>query len=146
MNNGINLKKYDKALEKNYYRKMGKIINLVGLALESAGPEAKLGDVCRIYLGENKSQFILAEVVGFRDNKTLLMPFEDTTGIKAGCLVENTEMPLMVPVGEQLLGMVVDGLGRVLDTGEEMTGVPYPVEAKAPEAMSRSLIEEPWVL
>ena len=110
MSDTINLNKYDSLNSKQYYRKLGRISNVVGLTLESQGPDAKLGELCKIYT-DNGNSHILAEVVGFKDNKTLLMPYEATDGIGLGCIVENEEHPLMVKVGDFLLGKVLDGLG-----------------------------------
>ena len=105
------LDKYQAVLNKTYFKKLGKVENVVGLTIESAGPDAKMGDLCRIYTDAEKKNFILAEVVGFKDKKTLLMPYEVTDGIGLGCIVENMNYPLCVPVGESLLGKTLDGLG-----------------------------------
>lgn len=137
----INLDKYDKALGKTYYRKLGKITNVVGLTLESQGPDAKLGELCRIYTNNGDSA-IMAEVVGFKDNHTLLMPYEATEGIGLGCIVENEEHPLSVMVGDFLLGQVLDGLGRPISQFEAHGGMEYPMEAPSPDAMTRTIISE----
>ena len=72
----VDYSKYNKAVQFTFFKKMGKVINVVGLTIESAGPDAKLGDLCRIIpkseeTGETSSAEILAEVVGFKDKKTL---------------------------------------------------------------------------
>ena len=108
----IDPRKYIKALDMTYYKKMGKVMNVVGLTIESAGPDAKMGDLCRIYKEGRSGEYILAEVVGFKNNHTLLMPYEATDRIGGGCIVENEGIPLSVPVGEELLGKTLDGLGR----------------------------------
>lgn len=121
---------------------MGKVVNVVGLTIESAGPDAKLGDICNIYPdSEEAINAIPAEVVGFKDKKTLLMPYEAVDGIGLGCIVENTGSPLLVTVSNALLGKTLDGLGRPVD-GEEIVGESYPVEATAPDPMSRAIIDE----
>jgi len=137
----INLDKYKKATEKFYYRKLGKVTNVVGLTLESAGPDAKLGDLCRIYTDGGKSS-IMAEVVGFKENRTLLMPYEAIEGIGLGCLVENEEHPLSVKVGDFLLGQILDGLGRPISDFSNENGENYLMEAPSPDAMSRTIISE----
>ena len=114
--------------------------NVVGLTIESAGPESRLGDLCRIYPADEEYAPIMAEVVGFKDRRTLLMPCGKTDGIGLGCIVENTGEPLTVPVSDELLGKVLDGLGRI--DGEYMAGTPYNVEAQPPDAMSRKIIDE----
>lgn len=135
------MNKYNKLTEKSFYKKLGKVINIVGLTIESAGPDARLGDLCKVYL-ESEDRNLLAEVVGFKDNKTLLMPYEPTDGIGLGCIVENMGYPLTVQVGDHLLGMTLDGLGRPTD-GTEITGsLSYPVESLPPDPMSRAIISE----
>lgn len=138
----INFNKYESMKNKTYYKKLGKVVNVVGLTIESAGPDAKLGDLCHIY-PEGAYKPIRAEVVGFKDRKTLLMPYEVTEGIGLGCMVENQGYPLAVPVGDYLLGKALDGLGQPVD----QTALPentrtYPVEAPPPDPLSREIINE----
>ena len=66
--------KYDKAKDRTYFKKLGKVLNVVGLTIESAGPDAKLADICYIHPEGDEGQGIMAEVVGFKDGRTLLMP------------------------------------------------------------------------
>lgn len=138
----IDFRKYNKLCDKTFFRKMGKVVNVVGLTIESAGPDAKLGDICMIY-PEAEEEFapIPAEVVGFKDKKTLLMPYDAVDGIGLGCIVKNTDFPLRVTVSDDLLGKTLDGLGRPVN-GEKIDGVSYPVEATPPEPMSRAIIDE----
>ncbi len=136
----VNFKKYDSVLEQDLMRRLGKVVNVVGLTIESAGPDARLGDVCRI-LPEGVDRAILAEVVGFKDKKTLLMPYDVVDGIGLGSLVENTGHPLRVEVCDGLLGKTLNGLGRPVD-GSVLGGTPYPVEAAPPDPMSRAIIDE----
>ena len=138
----INLDKYQQLKQKNYFKKLGRVVNVVGLTIESAGPDATLGDICCIYTEDDKSNSIMAEVVGFKDNKTLLMPFEVTSGIGLGCLVENQGASLKVQVGPFLLGQVLDGLGRPLDGKPFTGGASYNVEAPPPDPMAREIISE----
>jgi flagellum-specific ATP synthase len=92
----------------------GKVTQVIGLTVESEGPDASIGDVCLIY--PYKSNVPLkAEVVGFRNNRVLLMPLGDLTAIGPGCEVVSTGRPLSVQVGHELLGKVLDGLGQPLD-------------------------------
>lgn len=138
----IDFHKYQKAAEKSYVKRLGKVVNVVGLTIESNGPEAKLDDLCRIIVDEETDKFVLAEVVGFKDGKTLLMPYESTEGIGSGCLVENMGYPLSVNVGDEMLGLCLDGLGRPTDGSELVTSVAYPVEAPPPDPMERVIINE----
>ncbi len=138
----INFEKYNRITEKTFYRKLGKVVNVVGLTIESVGPDAKLGDVCRILPeSEDVSSPILAEVVGFKDKKTLLMPYDAVDGIGLGCIVENTGYPLMVQVSDRLLGKTLNGMGIPVD-GQTAEGARYPVEATPPDPMSREIIDQ----
>ena len=140
----INVNKYDKIYDATLFRKKGKVVNVVGLTIESAGPDAKLGDLCHIIPeaedgGAGKP--ILAEVVGFKDKKTLLMPYDVTDGIALGSVVENTNHPLRVVVSDELLGKSLNGLGIPTD-GSHIHGEYYPVDTAPPAPMSRNLIDE----
>ena len=141
-NKAIN--KYLSALNKSYFKKLGKVENVVGLTIESSGPDAKMGDLCKIYTDSQKKNGILAEVVGFKDKRTLLMPYEDTEGIGLGCIVENMNYPLSVLVGESLLGKTLDGLGRCVDgfVPELHEAKRYPLESPPPDPMSRTIISD----
>lgn len=94
----------------------GKVTQVIGLTVESEGPEASIGDVCEIYPMRSMTP-IKAEVVGFRENKVILMPLGDLHSIGPGCDVVSSGKPLTVPVGHELLGKVLDGLGQPLDGG-----------------------------
>jgi flagellum-specific ATP synthase len=92
----------------------GKVTQVIGLTVESEGPDASIGDVCHIYPTKG-SKPLKAEVVGFRDNKVILMPLGELDAIGPGCDVVGTGKPLTVQVGSELLGKVLDGLGQPLD-------------------------------
>jgi flagellum-specific ATP synthase len=92
----------------------GKITQVIGLTVESEGPAARIGDVCYIYPLKSNSP-LKAEVVGFRNNKVILMPLGDLHSIGPGCDVVGTGKPLSAQVGRELLGKVLDGLGQPLD-------------------------------
>lgn len=120
---------------------LGRVMKVVGLTIESIGPDAKLNDLCRIGIGDG--HYVMAEVVGFRDKRLLLMPYESVEGIKIGCIVENTGAPLMIPVGDELLGHTVDGIGRPTDTDEPIEFHKYyPAVANPPDPMSRVIIKD----
>ena len=141
-NDVLDLHKYQDLTNQTYYKKLGKVVNVVGLTIESAGPDAKLADICRIYLEGRSGKSVMAEVVGFKDGRTILMPYENTDGIGGGCIVENEERPLTVPVGDAMLGRVLDGLGRDTEPDGEPGNIPYPVEAMPPDPMKREIIDE----
>ncbi len=84
-----------------------------GLVVESKGPQSSLGEICRIDCGNEKS--VLAEVVGFRDNRLLLMPLGDLGGIAPGRRVCASGSPFMLDVGVSMIGRVLDGFGRPID-------------------------------
>lgn len=136
----VNFQKYNRIIGQTLYKKMGRVVNVVGLTIECAGPDAKLGDICEITPEEEGRPGILAEVVGFKDRKTLLMPYGSVDGIGSGCIVENTGVPLQVTVSESLLGKTLNGLGHPMD-GVECEGVSYLVEAAPPDPMSRKIID-----
>lgn len=138
----FNLQKYDILKEKTYFKKLGKVVKIVGLTIESIGPDAKLNDLCMIISGDKDEHTIMAEVVGFRDNRVLLMPYDNVEGVGIGSVVENLGNTLMVPVGDGLLGKTLDGLGRSLNGEEIITAQSYPVEANPPDPMEREIIKD----
>lgn len=151
----VDLSKYKKMQNAPFYRTRGKVVNVIGLTIESAGPDAKLGDICLIYpkkkeddsLTERVARPAMAEVVGFKDNHVQLMPYENTSGIGNGSIVENTDSPLRVNVGEGLLGQTLDGLGRIDGTnygqGVQLEGgIAYSVENQPPDPMTRDPISD----
>ncbi|MCR5310358.1 MAG: flagellar protein export ATPase FliI [Lachnospiraceae bacterium] len=137
----INYDKYRELENEVFYKSQGKIANAVGLTLESYGPDAKLGDICTIYSKGGAYALAKAEVVGFKDGKTLLMPYEHVDGVSIGCIVENENHPLEVMVSDALLGHTLNGLG-IPDDGSVIYGAPYSVEASPPDPMSREIISE----
>ncbi len=139
----IDVEKYNKVLDATLFKRKGKVVNVVGLTIESAGPDAKLGDMCTIIPESDEERElgpIVAEVVGFKDRKTLLMPYDQTDGIGLGCIVENTGYPLQVAVSDQLLGKTLNGLGVPID-GSTIEGGFISVEAAAPDPLSREMID-----
>ncbi|MDD6071763.1 MAG: flagellar protein export ATPase FliI [Clostridiales bacterium] len=137
----INYEPYFALVNKKFVTELGKVVKVVGLTVESVGPTCKLGDLCRI-TSKDGLQHVMAEVVGFRDNRILLMPFESVEGIGLGATVENTKEPLKVPVGKELLGRSLDGLGRPMDGKELHLNEFYPIEAPPPDALKRKIISE----
>ena len=134
--------KYLQLIDRQYYRSYGKVVKVVGLTIESIGPEARLNDLCRIFLNKDLQDYVMAEVVGFRDSQLILMPFDNVEGVGVGCIVENTGHPLSVLVGEQLLGKTLDGIGRPTDGSVMYARTEYPIEAQPPDPMQRKIIDE----
>lgn len=126
------------------FKRYGKIHRVVGLMIESKGPEASVGDVCIIHSSPNKGLQILAEIVGFNNENVLLMPYSQIKDIGPGCLVEATGRPLEVKVGRGLIGKVVDSLGYPLDQSVLPKGLtPCPTDQSPPNPLERPTIKEP---
>lgn len=132
--------KYRIILNKSYEKKLGKVVKVVGLTVESIGPAARLNDLCHIISGDGRIS-VDAEVVGFRDDRVLLMPYGVTTGVGPGSYVENTGEPLKVAVGKKLLGHALDGLGNPIDGSVIECEDYYSVEHTPPDPLSRQLID-----
>ena len=96
------------------YSLTGKIENIVGMSIEASGGRAAVGDICRIYNGDSGGQ-VTAEVVGFKNDHILLMPYSDMNGISAGNFVRNTGGQLTLQVGEFLRGRIINALGQPID-------------------------------
>ncbi|MCL2047622.1 MAG: flagellar protein export ATPase FliI [Defluviitaleaceae bacterium] len=140
------LAKYQPILEKSYIRKLGKVSQVVGLTIESIGPDVNIGQTCLIKAGKY-SDAVLSEVVGFRNNNILLMPLGNMLGIGPGNQVEALDRPITVDVSESLLGRVLDGLGRPMDGKPPIDdGIPYNVTNPAPDPLTRNRISEPLML
>ncbi len=137
----IDFDKYRQLLDRSYEQEIGRVVKMVGLTIEASGPNANLNDVCYITREGQKAKKA-AEVVGFRESRILLMPYDDMTGIGIGSLVENSGTNFQVPVGEGLLGKTLDGLGNPLDESEFKCRTYYPVEAPPPDPLKRKIIDE----
>ena len=138
----IDRNKYLALTNETYFDCLGRVTKVVGLTIESVGPDAKLNDLCRIFVGGDRSQAVMAQVVGFRDKHLLLTPFDSVDGIGIGAVVENTKAPLSIPVGDELLGHTLDGIGRPTDAEDLHLPQHYPVDATPPEPMNREIISQ----
>jgi flagellum-specific ATP synthase len=117
--------------------RLGVVSELLGLHLTVTGLDAAVGDVVEV-LGADP---VYAEVAASGPDGLVCLPMAATTGLRTGLPVRGTGGPLQVPVGPQLLGRVLDGLGRPLDGGPSLAALPrVPVENPAPPALSRSRI------
>ena len=120
----------------------GKIENIVGMSIEASGGRAAIGDICRIYSNESGGQ-IPAEVVGFKNDHILLMPYANMSGISAGNFVRNTGKRLTLPVGPFLRGRVINALGQPIDGLEPFQrGDTFSVDSTYINPMSRPPIRE----
>ncbi len=124
------------------YSYFGKIDKVIGMMIESIGPECKVGDLCRIY-GYGNKRSISAEVVGFRGNKVLLMPYEEPEGISAGNFVESTHSALKISMSESLIGRVISATGEPIDNGEPIANdMQYEVQSVCSNPLSRPRIHD----
>lgn len=137
----VDFAKYNQLLDKSYEKEIGRVIKMVGLTIEASGPPANLNDVCYI-TSENQKGRKLAEVIGFRENRILLMPYDDMAGVGIGSYVENSGAAFKVPVGEELLGKTLDGLGNPMDGSELAYTRFYSAEASPPDPLKRKIIDE----
>jgi len=127
-------------------RQNGKVRQVIGVVIESLGPNMAVGETCHIQY-KRTAEPVLAEVVGFRDNKVLIMPLGDLMGIGAGSEVVTLGKPLEIGVTDQLLGRVLDGLGHPIDgKGRIFAEKRAPIVAAPPAAMSRKRISQPLSL
>lgn len=143
----ISLKKYNEKLsDTSFIEYKGKVSKVVGLTIESKGPQVRIGELCNIYPVKSDKP-VFSEVVGFNEESVLLMPFGDMQGVGPGSTVIATGKELEVEVGDQLLGRVLDGLGRPMDGKEELNlNLSYPVSNKPPNPLSRTRITKPLPL
>jgi len=122
----------------NYY---GKVSRITGLTVESIGPITQIGELCSIYSLDGKNR-IQAEVIGFRENKVVLMPYSELAGVGAGSRVVSEKKGLEIKISESLKGRVLDGLGQPIDgLGEITDGEYFPVENDPPNPMERPRIK-----
>ncbi|MCK4574625.1 MAG: FliI/YscN family ATPase [candidate division Zixibacteria bacterium] len=124
----------------NTVKHFGKVTQVVGLVIESMGPAVSIGRMCQIENRDN-GQKISAEVVGFRDDRILLMPLGPISGICPGAIVTSTSEQLRTPVGPELIGRVLGGLGQPIDgKGMLRTTSTRPINASPIPALKRRRI------
>ena len=124
---------------------MGRVTKVVGLVVESSGPDCSVGEQMLIHSMDatGKPRLIHAEVVGFSGQRVLLMPIEETEGIRPGLWVEGTGHQSELPLSEALLGRVIDPLGRPLDGGPPIEATAHlPLQGPPPNPMQRKRINE----
>ena len=120
----------------------GRVAKIIGMVVECEGPTAGIGELCRI---EHQGRVICrAEVVGFKENRTLIMPLGPLEGIKPGMEVVAKGETLSAPVGYKLLGRVLDGMGEPMDgKGPVEYETRHSIYAEPPTAMQRARIKTP---
>ena len=121
----------------------GTVTNIVGLVIEAQGPLSRLGTVCDIFT-KGDMRKISAEVLGFRDDKVMMMPLEEMRGIGPGCPIVARQQRAVIPVGKGLLGRVIDGLGNPIDSkGPICVESEYPIYGTPVNPLSRQRISKP---
>ena len=139
----IDLKKYNSFIEKtDFVKKTGKVNRVIGLVLEGNGPAVSVGSVCTIY--PNNRPPVQAQVIGFRDKTTLLMPLGDIIGIEPGSAIESMEEYPTYKVGDALIGRIIDGNGLPIDgKGSIPTMKEYPLMGTPINPLERKRLNEP---
>jgi flagellum-specific ATP synthase len=119
----------------------GVVTRVVGIVIEATGPALKVGDQVSI---ASRKGAIPGEVVGFRDGRIFIMPLGEMTGIGPGAVVTAEGKPLVVRVGPELLGRVLDGLGHPIDGGPPLLCREVKaLDNQSPPPMERRRILEP---
>ncbi len=142
----LNWEAYHQVLAKtDTFVRRGRVTQVIGLTIEAQGLHAQVGELCYISAEEGATE-IAAEVMGFRDDRILLMPLGEMRGIAPGSTVRATGSSFRVPVGEALLGRVLNGLGHPIDgKGPIVCPSTYPAAGTAPPPLGRIPISQPLV-
>lgn len=135
-------KKYANVVERvDTIKYVGHVHQIMGLTVESIGPQANLGEMCTILSNGHE---ILAEVVGFKDNRVILMPYGDLVNVRPGCEVIASGSELKISVSDQLLGRILNGVGKPMDGKEEVfSSVEYSIYRTPPEPLTKRRIDTP---
>lgn len=143
MNETIDLNKYQSYVKTcSLVKKTGKISRVIGLLVEADGPGVAIGSICTITSHINPP--VKAQVVGFRDNRTILMPLGETYGIEPGCAIEATEEQPSFNVSSQMIGRILDGNGKPIDgKGEIPFGSKYPLMGVPINPLLRGRVQQP---
>ncbi|MEM0951461.1 MAG: FliI/YscN family ATPase [Cyanobacteria bacterium P01_H01_bin.74] len=140
------LTRWDRLIDKlNPYQSVGQVEQVIGLVIESRGPKAKLSDVCRIETDDPANPEVLAEVVGFKEGRLLLMPLGEMSLLFVGARVYNTGKPFCIQVGHEMIGRVLDGLGNPIDNRFPIScsNTTASIQSQAPHPLRRSEITDP---
>lgn len=126
----------------NPVARTGKVVRVTGSVVQSSGPLASIGDLCRIKARDGHSE-ILAEVVGFQDRNVLLMPFSDMEGVQPGSAVVSEGKPLQVRTGFDLMGRILNSLGEPIDELGPICGSGFTtLKSAPPHPMRRHRIQQ----
>lgn len=143
-NTYFDLCKYRNAVDNaSFIKSTGKIVKVIGLVIESLGPDVRLGEICYIRPREIKKN-LPAEVVGFKGNNVLLMPLGNLEGIGPGCEIVSSGSSFKIKVGASLLGRVLDGLGNPIDgKGQIRAEQEVSIYNSPPNPLLRKRISQP---
>jgi flagellum-specific ATP synthase len=135
--------KYFSAIEElDSIKCTGTVIKVQGVIIESLGPVAAVGEVCKIIIPRGNRE-VYAEVVALKEKSVQLMPYDEMDGIELGCKVIATGSMLTVPVSDDMLGRVLDGKGNPIDgKGPVSCCKVYPAMNTPPDSMKRKMIKE----
>jgi len=130
--------------DSHHIERVGRVAQVTGLVIESDGPSVGIGEVCKIGI-HGAAHGTYAEVVGFRDQRVLLMPLGELHDVSAGCDVIASSYVSSVPVGPRLIGRVIDGLGQPLDAlGPLGADFAKTLRNSPPNPLRRLRIHEPF--
>ncbi len=137
------LSKYLDVVEKlDPIKYTGRVIKVMGLLIESRGPQAVIGEVCQIIVPKGKG-IVWAEVVGLREDAVQLMAYTEYEGIEIGDVVIASGERLSVPVSDRLLGRTLDAMGKPIDSkGDVHSQESYPAIASPPNPLTRKRIDK----
>jgi flagellum-specific ATP synthase len=128
----------------NPVRISGRVVQVVGLTVEVIGLNCQIGEVCEIQTGQSSP--LLAEVIGFRNDRLLLMPLGTMEGIQPDSMVLPVSKAFKAPVGTSLLGRVIDGMGNPLDEGGDLENVEWiSTNRTAPHPFRRPPVVDPLI-
>lgn len=141
----LNLTRFRNALSQlNPLAISGRVVQVIGLTVEVMGLNCQIGEICEIQTGRHTP--LIAEVIGFRNNHTLLMPLGNMDGLQPDSMVRSVSRALKAPVGEALIGRVLNGLGEPIDGKGPLEAVEWAsTNQTPPHPLQRSVIEEPLV-
>ena len=142
----MDLRRYMTAVDRcDPYEVRGRVTEVTGLVIRATVPGVRIGEVCNLEGGSGER--IVCEVVGFRDEAVMLMPLGEATGVGPDCAVVPTGQAFAIRCGWPLLGRILDGLGRPIDTGPPLHDLPgletWSVERTAPDPLRRQRVTEP---
>jgi len=142
----LDLQKYHRKLSRlDLLPCQGRVVQVAGLKIESKGPPIGVGQLCQICLSDGRR--VPAEVVGFHNENRILLPLENIEGIAPTDRVVVRSSPRYIRLGREILGRVIDGLGRAIDEKGPLRGQePRALDSPSPRPLARPKVSEPLVL